>query len=46
MNSSHTPSAAVVCRIAAATSSAFTTIMERSITPRLQKFGNRMPVPV
>jgi hypothetical protein len=27
-------------------SSAFTTIIERSITPRLQKLGNRMPVPV
>jgi hypothetical protein len=23
----------------------FTAIIERSITPRLQKFGNRMPVP-
>ncbi len=31
---------------AAAANSAFTSTSERSITPRLQKFGNRMPAPV
>ena len=33
-------------RTAAAASKRFTTTSERSITPRLQKFGKRMPVPV
>jgi hypothetical protein len=36
----------VECRTAAAMRNRFTTTTARSMTPRLQKFGSRMPVPV